>query len=116
MKKEVRCCIFLLTIVAGVTTSYAFKIVPVILFKSAKLTKKLHELSATPYLTALRDSVSTLKHRFFFPGHSGYAVSNAFNELVGGSQPCTYDLPELDELDNIHSPEVQITSFGQWTY
>lgn len=60
--------------------------------------------SNTPYVDALFNSVGLIKHRYFFPGHNGgkgapYSIVKLLDKALH------YDLPELDELDNIHSPE-----------
>jgi len=60
--------------------------------------------SSTPYVDALLSSVDLIKHRYFFPGHNGGKGSpNSIINILKNA--LYYDLPELDELDNIHSPE-----------
>jgi len=60
----------------------------------------------TPFLSALIEVQKDLKANFFFPGHSGGAcLPESFKRLNGYGTIFKYDLPELDGLDNIHSPE-----------
>ena len=64
------------------------------------------ETDATaPFCDALRTVKQTLKHRFFFPGHGGLCIPKFVEDI--GSNSFTYDMPELDGLDNIHFPEVE---------
>ena len=58
-----------------------------------------------PYLSALLSLQPSLRHRFFFPGHSGQFIPPAFDACAELKPMFTYDLPELDGLDCIHSPE-----------
>jgi arginine/lysine/ornithine decarboxylase len=45
-------------------------------------------------------------HRYFFPGHAGgTSISESFRKVLMTEDVLTLDLPELDELDNLHSPE-----------
>lgn len=57
-----------------------------------------------PYWTALQDASENIRHRYFFPGHGGNGPmeKGAMEKL---------DLPELDETDNIHAPEVSIVVY-----
>ena len=64
---------------------------------------------AAPFFDALVSVAPKLKHRFFFPGHGG-----SFHTIASGTKSKTtklfdalykFDLPELNELDNIHAPE-----------
>lgn len=65
-----------------------------------------HYVIKAPFVDALSTIAPTLKHRFFFPGHSSrYAPSKLTEKLHNISGIFTYDLPELDGLDNIHCPE-----------
>ena len=75
---------------------------------SLLLTAVTHTHSAhvtTPYLSALLSLQPTLRHRFFFPGHSGQFIPPAFQACPDLKSMFSYDLPELDGLDSIHSPE-----------
>lgn len=72
--------------------------------------------SSAPFLEALLTSYPKVVHRYFFPAHSGgkYAPQILLRALAE-SQDTEYatknlpvfelDLPELDETDNLHSPE-----------
>lgn len=68
--------------------------------------------STTPYLDALSAAGSShLNHRrFYFPSHAGGLYSpNTLKKLLSSGKntsALSYDLPELDELDNLHGPEV----------
>lgn len=58
--------------------------------------------TSTPFLQSVleaAESISTNK-RFFFPGHSGGLHASNFNFNLN------MDLPELDEIDSVHSPGV----------
>lgn len=58
------------------------------------------------YSAAIRKASDTIRKRFFFPGHGArrswysFFVENPVEDVT------VLDLPELDETDNIHSPEV----------
>lgn len=54
-----------------------------------------------PYWTALRIASENIRHRYFFPGHGGIGLME-----MGAMEKL--DLPELDETDNIHAPEVPL--------
>lgn len=58
-----------------------------------------------PYFDALNEVMHDIKDRYFFPGHRGgeFAPSNMIRRY--GKPIFDLDLPELDGLDNIHSPE-----------
>lgn len=60
-----------------------------------------------PFCDALISTSKLARHRFFFPGHNGgkYAPPQ-WRSLEGPQSLLEYDLPELDELDNIHHPQV----------
>ena len=59
-----------------------------------------------PLVSALARATKDIKHRFFFPGHNGgQGAPELLKRLVDGGGLLHYDLPELDGLDNIHSPE-----------
>jgi hypothetical protein len=70
--------------------------------------------SSSPYLDALKSASLSISNnkRFFFPGHKGGSyISNKFREVLQvGETVLNLDLPELDELDNLHRPEVCSTS------
>jgi lysine decarboxylase len=61
--------------------------------------------SRTPFLSALLAVEPSLRHRYFFPGHSNAFIPPAFDGLTSIRDVFQYDLPELDGLDNIHAPE-----------
>jgi len=67
--------------------------------------------SSAPFCDALIDVVEAIKHKFFFPGHSGgINVPSQLRKIFFDnldSSPLKFDLPELDGLDNIHNPEVR---------
>jgi len=59
--------------------------------------------TSTPFLDSvveMADSIATNK-RFFFPGHSGGLHSSKLNFTL------SLDLPELDEIDSVHSSGVR---------
>lgn len=56
------------------------------------------------YLNELK-KIGKLSHRYFFPGHGGQYPPSEFQDLIG-QRPFLFDLPELEELDNVHHPEV----------
>jgi hypothetical protein len=62
-----------------------------------------------PYLEALVASSTAIKKRYFFPGHHGglHAPPALLQALQKPSSALTLDLPELDELDNLHASEVR---------
>jgi hypothetical protein len=65
----------------------------------------------TPYVEALTNFIdgNTRIHKFFFPGHSGgLYIPKSMSNLSDNGKLWAYDLPELDGLDNIHSPTVSI--------
>lgn len=81
-------------------------------FSNRNIKWKPLRTKAAPYLDSLASaamSISTRK-RFFFPGHKGGCyVSNKFNNVLQvGDSALILDLPELDELDNLHCPEVSM--------
>ncbi|RYH26463.1 hypothetical protein EON65_14560 [archaeon] len=53
-----------------------------------------------------------INHRYFFPGHRGglHAPSQLVKVLENSHSVFALDLPELDETDNIHAPEVSSSS------
>jgi hypothetical protein len=54
------------------------------------------------YSDALSLASKSIKHTFFFPGHNqGRYLPTKFKNIL-----FKLDFPELDELDNIHCPEV----------
>lgn len=59
------------------------------------------------YSSAARKAAVVIKKRYFFPGHG---ARKSRDLLVEDSMEsvAALDLPELDETDNIHSPEVSI--------
>jgi arginine/lysine/ornithine decarboxylase len=59
----------------------------------------------TPFVEALVRAQPALTHRFFFPGHAGSASNQENLNDIFGESLHKYDLPELDELDNLHHPE-----------
>ena len=69
-------------------------------------TEKNDDLENTPFLNALIEVEKELSSIHFFPGHQrGKFLSKAFREMNENS-PFSYDLPELDGLDNIHNPVI----------
>lgn len=60
--------------------------------------------SETPFLSSLLQVTPKLRHRFFFPGHSGVAPV-AMNKLGSIQGLYRNDVPELEGTDNIHNPE-----------
>ena len=58
--------------------------------------------SKSPFYDALISVNLTIGDRYFFPGHNGgMNIPMPMREVT-----FQHDLPELDGLDNIHSPEV----------
>ena len=69
-------------------------------------TEKNDDLKNTPFLNALIEVEKELSSIHFFPGHQrGKFLSKTFREMNENS-PFSYDLPELDGLDNIHNPVI----------
>lgn len=62
--------------------------------------------SRAPFLKAMIEAMPVIKERYFFPGHAGGLFAPSELVKVMGEQVFRFDLPELDELDNIHAPEV----------
>ena len=65
-----------------------------------------YDASSGPYADGLLTAAETIRHRFFFPGHGGcpqYDSSSASSIITSWAK---YDLPELDETDNLHAPSV----------
>ena len=61
---------------------------------------------AAPFVAALTKVALDIKYRFFFPGHNGGSgAPTQLKQLVNDGGLLRCDLPELDGLDNIHSPE-----------
>ena len=58
-----------------------------------------------PLISSLAEVTPPIKERYFFPGHNGGEFSPKSVRKVYGSELFSMDLPELDGLDNIHSPE-----------
>jgi arginine/lysine/ornithine decarboxylase len=65
------------------------------------------------YISSLLRGSEAISHRFFFPGHGGNGILAKYPQFQFVE---SMDLPELDETDNIHSPQgpllqsLQITS------
>lgn len=63
------------------------------------------------YLSQLIKANEKAKRRYFFPNHNGgKGLPKNFKKIIS-SAIGKYDLPELDELDNLHEPEVNFLSF-----
>jgi hypothetical protein len=75
----------------------------ILYFLSAAITFHALKIDKHPFLTSLVKEGHRIKHRYFYPGHGGFIpkVEDTPFQKIG-----IYDLPELDELDNIHNPEV----------
>ena len=58
-----------------------------------------------PLISSLAEVTPPIKERYFFPGHNGGEFSPKSVRKVYCSELFAMDLPELDGLDNIHSPE-----------
>lgn len=74
----------------------------------SKISGIVTRIMSSYYLEALREEANhTDRVKFFFPSHTGgkYAPQS-LKDLMMTS--LAYDLPELDGLDNFHSPEVVI--------
>lgn len=67
------------------------------------VTLKCSQNDQTPYTTTLREVSESISSddRFFFPGHRG-------NEDKYNTLDMRLDLPELDLIDSVHSPDVSI--------
>ncbi len=71
------------------------------------------------FIDALKSVAPSLQHRYFFPGHcGGLCAPAALVDLLSSSNSVaadgedrnsvlSYDLPELDGLDNLHNPQVR---------
>lgn len=61
-----------------------------------------------PFVQALIAATKTIGHRYFFPGHHGglLAPPDLTKALIEPNSVLKMDLPELDETDNVHAPEV----------
>ena len=67
---------------------------------------KTDALEDTPFINALIEVEKELSSIHFFPGHQrGKFLSKTFRKMNENS-PFSYDLPELDGLDNIHNPVI----------
>lgn len=57
--------------------------------------------NSTPFYTSLLEVSQSVPHRFFFPGHNGgrFLPTNSFLDPK-------LDLPELELIDSLHSPNV----------
>ncbi len=78
---------------------------------SSKMQKRtvMMTKTPTPVCDALLSAAKVAQHRFFFPGHNGGKhAPPQWQALEGTGSLLHYDLPELDELDNIHHPQVII--------
>ena len=71
--------------------------------------------SRSPFVDALVEVAERHHHdrRFYFPSHcGGIILPESFKRLTSQSNSnnslLSFDMPELDELDNIHSPVVSI--------
>ena len=64
-----------------------------------------HSEDENPIIGAIVKVTKDINSRYFFPGHDGglYAPQAMLN--LYGRNVFHFDLPELDGLDNIHSPE-----------
>lgn len=60
------------------------------------------------YSAAVVAASNFIERRFFFPNHGG---AGPFQRLLNTGSIESLDLPELDETDNIHSPEVLLHNF-----
>lgn len=58
-----------------------------------------------PILSALNEVVPILEDRYFFPGHCGGQYAPKILRQLYGSDIFHLDVPELEGLDNIHSPD-----------
>ena len=65
----------------------------------------------SPFLSALEDASQNIKHQYFFPNHhGGNHAPRSLLRLLPKAQ-LKFDLPELDETDNIHAPEVLLIPY-----
>lgn len=69
------------------------------------------KVAKTPYIDALISSNKLYRHRYFFPGHSGGKFGDEILSKIGLKEALQYDLPEMDELGDLHSLEVKSTRF-----
>ena len=60
------------------------------------------------YSAAVVAASNFVERRFFFPNHGG---AGPLQRLLKTGNIESLDLPELDETDNIHSPEVLFHKF-----
>ncbi len=60
------------------------------------------------FLSCLVEADMKAKRRYFFPNHDGgKALPKSLRKIID-ENVARYDLPELDELDNLHQPEVEL--------
>jgi hypothetical protein len=79
-----------------------------LIFSHSSLKAKCNN-AKNQYLEDLHLWGSRIDKRFFFPSHSGgINLPKRFKEAFE-KNPFRYDLPELDETDNIHSPHVRMS-------
>jgi len=77
-------------------------------FKRVDVQRRMNE-EKSPFLDALVAANKLVHHRFFFPGHNGGKYgSSKFKDALQSSMMQRLDLPELDELDNVHDPQVSL--------
>ncbi len=67
-----------------------------------------HWTSYDDFLSCLVEADMKAKRRYFFPNHDGgKALPKSLRKIID-ENVARYDLPELDELDNLHQPEVEL--------
>ena len=67
-------------------------------------TLKCSQNDQTPFTTTLREVSESISSddRFFFPGHRGHDYKYNILDMK-------LDVPELDFIDSVHSPDVSFT-------
>lgn len=80
---------------------------------NVEITKQCHNSNAfilneksmnNDYISSLLRGSEAISHRFFFPGHGGNGILAKYPQFQFVE---SMDLPELDETDNIHAPQVR---------
>ena len=96
---------FIIVFVMGFPSHKDFNVKLPIL-STLKAHEKLIEnkVTSTPFLDSVIETAASIatNKRFFFPGHSGGLHSPKLNFNL------SMDLPELDEIDSVHSPGVSL--------
>lgn len=72
-------------------------------------------IGKTPYIDSLIRENEHIGDRYFFPSHTGGKfIPDTMLSLIKSHSIFEYDLPELDGLDNIHSPSGPLKASLQY--